>query len=165
MSSKNIFAPALLCGLSALFLLGSVRMWQFDASAHRCCDNGAQRHAEHRSSANRGDHRLGCKRREECRSGVERFGWRHIDQPNHDVGYIQYPSVGACCADGNRDGDLDHRFDEIGYVAVEVDRLPAVTMTSIAAATAGTAYNAALTASGGTSPYRGVSTRQRYPRD
>jgi len=68
---------------------------------------------------------------------VERFGWRHIDQPNHDVGYIQYPSVGARCADGNRDGDLDHRFDEIGYVADQGQSSAAVTMTSIAAANCG----------------------------
>lgn len=48
-------------------------------------------------------------------------------------------------------------------VQVKVNALPAVTMTSIPAATAGTAYSATLTESGGTSPYTWSVTPTTLP--
>jgi len=161
---KNIFAPALLCGLSALFLL-VVRMWQFDASAHRCCDirrpNGTQSIDQAQTVAITASLQTTRK----CMEWRGAFRWRHIDQPNHDVGYIQYPSVGACCADGTVTATSITDSTKSATLQIKVNPLPARNNNIDSAADCGTAYNAALTASGGTSRIRGVSTRQRYPRD
>jgi len=96
---------------------------------------------------------------------VERFGWRHIDQPNHDVGYIQYPASVPAALTATVTATSITDSTKSATLQIKVNPLPAVTMTSIAAATAGTAYNAALTASGGTSPYTWSVNPTTLPRD
>jgi len=50
---------------------------------------------------------------------------RHMTNQTTTSATYNTPRLGARCADGNRDGDLDHRFDENRSLQIKVNPLPA----------------------------------------
>ena len=153
MSSKNIFAPALLCGLSALFLLGLSGCGSSTPppiAVAITAPNGTQSIDQAQTVAITASVANDAKN-----AGVAwsvSGGGTLTNQTTTSATYNTPASVPAALTATVTATSITDSTKS-ATLQIKVNPLPAVTMTSIAAATAGTAYNAALTASGGTSPY------------
>ncbi len=163
MSSKRIFSPALLCGLSAFFILGLAGCGSSTPPpivVAITAPNGTQSIDQAQTVSITASVAHDAKN-----AGVTwtvSGGGTLANQTTTTATYNTPASVtSAFAATVTATSVTD--ATKSATLQIKVSALPGVTMTSIPVATAGTAYNATLTESGGTSPYTWSVTPPALP--